>query len=99
MRLVVDLHQPRRIYRGIGLGGRERGMAEQFLDRAQIAAGGEQVGGEAVAQRMRGGVGGQAELEPGALHHLGHQPRVERPAALAAKEGIAGAVEKGQSAT
>ena len=35
---------------GVPLGGRQRGVAEQLLDRAQVAAASEQVGGEAMPQ-------------------------------------------------
>ena len=39
-------------------------MAEQFLQRPQIGAAPEQMGGEAVAQRVRRGPLGQAERTP-----------------------------------
>ncbi len=39
----------------IALGGGERGMAKQFLDRTQIATRRKQVRGEAVAEGMRRG--------------------------------------------
>ena len=38
---------------GINLRGRQRGVAEQFLDRADVAAASEQVRGERMAQRVR----------------------------------------------
>ena len=38
---------------GVELGGREVGVAEHLLQRAQVAAAGEQVRGERVAQRVR----------------------------------------------
>src|SRR5580692_2304438 len=38
---------------GIDLRGRQRGVAEQFLDRADVAAAGEEVRGEGMPQRMR----------------------------------------------
>jgi len=49
----VDRQHPLGIDRGVALGGRERGVAEQLLNRAEVAAAGQQVGGEAVAQRVR----------------------------------------------
>src|SRR3954463_2983826 len=38
MRRLIDLEQPLAVDTGIDLRGGERGVAEQFLDRAQIAA-------------------------------------------------------------
>src|SRR5574343_1242997 len=58
----VDIHQAGGVDRRIGLGCRERGVAEEFLNRAQVASGSEEVGGEAVAQGMGGGGGGEAQL-------------------------------------
>src|SRR6185437_5993953 len=46
---------------GINLRRRQRRVAEQFLDGAQIAAAAQQVGREAVAERVRGRRGRQAE--------------------------------------
>lgn len=43
MRLGVDLHQPRCVDAGIDLGGGEAGMAQQRLDRTQVAAIGQKV--------------------------------------------------------
>ena len=45
----------------VELGGRDVGVAKHLLHGAQVAASGEQVGGEAVAQRMRA----EAAREPG----------------------------------
>ena len=38
---------------GVDLGGGEVGVAEHLLDRAEVGAALEQVGGEAVAERVR----------------------------------------------
>jgi hypothetical protein len=38
MGAAIDLHEPIGIDGGIDLRGRQRGMAEKFLDRPQIAA-------------------------------------------------------------
>ena len=51
--LEVDLLDPVGREVGVDLGRRDVGVAEHLLDRAQVAAAGEQVGGEAVAQRVR----------------------------------------------
>ena len=45
---------------GIDLGGDQVGVAEQFLDAAQVRAGVEQVGGVTVPQLVRGQVRVQA---------------------------------------
>src|SRR5258707_317436 len=55
MRHLIHLEQPLAVDAGVDLRGRKRGVAEQFLDRAQVAAAGEQVGRERVPQRMRCG--------------------------------------------
>ena len=53
MRPIIHLEQPRRIDAGIDLRCGKAGMAEQFLNGAQIAAAGKQVGGKGMAQCMR----------------------------------------------
>ena len=50
---VVHLRQMLEIQVGIDLGGADVGMAQQFLDRAQIAARLQQVRREGMAQHMR----------------------------------------------
>ena len=50
---VVDVHEVADGGVGVLLGGGERGVAEEFLDGAEISAVGEQVSGEGVAQRVR----------------------------------------------
>ena len=52
MGVTVNVEQVRRVDRGVYLGRRQAGMAEQLLQRAQVGAAAEQMGGEAVAQRM-----------------------------------------------
>ncbi len=70
MRGVIDREQTRGVDFGVALGGRQRGMAEQLLDRPQIAATGEEMRGERMAQRMRrrgsraGRVAGAASASP-----------------------------------
>src|ERR1700722_1865788 len=49
MGAFINSEQLLRIDLGVGLGGGERRMAEQFLHRAQIAAIGEQMRGEGMA--------------------------------------------------
>ena len=55
------LQQPLGIDGGVDLRRGQRGVAEQLLDRAQVAAARQQVGGEGVAQRVRRSGLGQAE--------------------------------------
>ena len=55
MGLFVDLHQPPGVDLGIGLRRRQRGVAEKFLHRAQIAAIGQKMGRKGMAQGMRRG--------------------------------------------
>src|SRR6185436_2501959 len=51
VRRLVDLEQALAIHAGVDLRGRERGVAEQFLDRAQIAAARQEVSRERMPQR------------------------------------------------
>ena len=61
-------------------------MAQQFLDRAQVAALGEQVGGEGMAQSVRRRGIGQAERRAKFPDQQLHDPRAEAPALLADEE-------------
>jgi hypothetical protein len=49
---AIDLEQPLAVDSGIDLRGRERGVAEQFLDRAQVAAARQQVRGKGMPKRV-----------------------------------------------
>src|SRR6185369_14201536 len=53
MGVAIDLAQPHGIDIGVTLRGAERGVAQQFLDAAQIAARTQQMGGEGMTQRVR----------------------------------------------
>src|SRR4051794_8071884 len=55
---------------GVHLGGRDVGVAEHLLDGAQVAAAGKQVGGEAVAQRVRTHLAREASVAGVALDDL-----------------------------
>ena len=50
---VIDFLHPLGGYVGVNLGGREAGVAEQALHAAQVGAGIEEVGGEAVTEFVR----------------------------------------------
>ena len=56
MKPGVNLAEPAQLDAGIDLGRGDRGVAEHFLDDAQIGAAGEEVGGEAVPERVRADV-------------------------------------------
>src|SRR5215472_3894076 len=53
MRRAIGLDQALGVHFGVDLRGRQRGVAEQLLDRAQVAAARQQMRGEGVPQRMR----------------------------------------------
>ena len=53
MRFVIHIHELLNAGLRVALRGGERDMAEQFLNRAQVRAIGEQVRGEGMAERMR----------------------------------------------
>ena len=63
MRRVVDLGQVLEVELRVDLRGRDVGVAEQLLHRAQVAAGLQQVRGERVAQHVRVHVRRQAGLQ------------------------------------
>src|SRR5262249_21996269 len=75
---AVDLEQPLGVDGGVDLRGRERRVAKQLLDRAQIAAAGEEMRGEGVAQGVRGGGLRQAERATQARHGELHDAGRER---------------------
>src|SRR5438132_1920067 len=52
MSLVVGLHQPVERDVGVPLGRGQGGVAEQFLDRAQVRAAVQEVGREGMAERV-----------------------------------------------
>src|SRR5665213_91801 len=70
MRAVVDLAQAACVDVAVDLRRRERAVAEQLLDRAEIGAALEQVGGEGVAETMgmRRDATQRARVEPVAAH-------------------------------
>ena len=53
MGFVVDVHQLANRRVSVFLRGRERLVAEQFLNGAKIGAVGQQMGGEGMTQRVR----------------------------------------------
>ncbi len=65
-------------------------MAQQFLNGTQISARAQQVGGKGMAQGVRGGGGGQAQLQAGGLHHFLDGPRAQGAAADGAKQRCVG---------
>jgi len=77
--LEVGAHQFLDADARVALGGRERRVAEQLLDRADVGSGVQQVGGKSVAQRM----GAHAAAHPGLpdprLQHAGDAAACEPP--------------------
>ena len=53
MRFIVNLGEPLKIEMSVHLGRAQIGMAEQFLNSAQITAGFQHMGGKGMAQSMR----------------------------------------------
>src|SRR3954452_22288473 len=97
----VRVAQACRVDASVDLGGRDRGVAEQLLDRAQVGAAFEQVRGEAVAQGVRrhaGSQGGLADPEAQAAGDVGVGEAAaalgeeQRPLARIAREGVAAAL-------
>src|SRR5688500_4783644 len=82
---VIDLPQALGVDVAIDLRGRERGVAEELLDRAQVGAALEQVRGEGVPQPV--GVG----------EHPANRARVEPPAADGEEEGVLGAAREARA--
>src|SRR6185437_14259787 len=61
MGAFIDVEQAFGVDRSVNLRGRQRGVAEQFLDGAQIAAARQQMGGERMTQGVRRRAVRQAE--------------------------------------
>ena len=88
VRRAVDRLEAGGVDAGVALRRRERGVAEEFLDAAQIAPGFEQVGGEAVAQRVRCRALGQAEHPAQHAHLALYNAGVEALAARADEQRV-----------
>jgi hypothetical protein len=67
---AVDLAQTLSVQMGVNFGGADAGVAEEFLDDAQVRAVFEEVGGKAVAQHVRGDVPPEARPRGAALDPL-----------------------------
>src|SRR5262245_47808258 len=78
---IVGLHEPAQIDVRVALRRRQARVAEHLLDGAQVGAAAEEVRGEGVAERVRGGLGGGAGDEDVALEIARHAPRGEAAAA------------------
>src|SRR3546814_12357676 len=90
MGLAVGRNEARRIDLGVALRRRQRGVTEQFLDRAQVAAIGQKMRGEAVAQRMWGRRVRQAEPAAHPAHLALYHAGVEWAAPCAAEQRFVG---------
>src|SRR5690606_20056669 len=89
MRRLIDAQKLRGVDLGVALGGRERGVAEQFLDGTEIATTGQQMGGEGMAEGMRCRRFRKTQLAAQALHRALHLARIQRSALDADEEDVA----------
>ena len=78
---AVDFPQARHGDVGIDFGRADAGVAQQFLDDAQVGAVFQQMGGEAVAQHVRREVAAQAGPAGAALDAQPQRRRRKRTAA------------------
>src|SRR5215470_13380298 len=83
---VVNREQALCLDGGVTLRRRQTGVPQQFLDRPQIAAGAEEMGGKAVPQGVRGLRFGETQIPTNRLHLALYKTRVEWPAPCADKE-------------
>src|SRR5688572_6926755 len=90
MRLLVGLDQPVGVDGGIDLGRGKAGVAEELLDRPEVAAARQEVGRERVPEGMRRRGVGEAERAPEARYRTLYDARVERAAASAHEKGPVG---------
>src|SRR6188472_3361920 len=74
--------EPARLDPGVDLGGRDARVPEELLDRAQVGAALEQVGGERVAQHVRRDAAGKARLAHPALEPASYVRGVKAAPAL-----------------
>ncbi len=77
---AIGLDQALGVDFGVDLRGRQRGVAEQFLDRAHVAAARQQMRGERMPQRMRRRGLGQPERAAQPRHGELHDARRQRAA-------------------
>jgi hypothetical protein len=84
----MHLAQAAGINTGVDLCGRERSVAEQGLDRAEICPGSEEMRGKGMAQGMRGRRVRQAEQATQTLDQALDQARVECAAFRAPEQGL-----------
>src|SRR5580692_1052581 len=86
MRRAVSFDESVGVHFRVDLRGRQRRVAEQFLDRAQIAAAREEMRGEGMAQRMRRRRFGKPERAAQPRHRQLHEARRQRAAFGADKQ-------------
>ena len=84
VRSVIHLAEPSSVHVAVRLRGRQRAVAEQLLDHAQVCAALEQVRGERVAQPVRVGE------EPPDRARVRRLPRAERKSASSAPRASSG---------
>src|SRR3954466_8293622 len=86
MGFEVDLFDPLAREVGVELGRRDVRVPQHLLDRSKVAAAGQQMGGEGMAQRVRAHAAGQAHIGGVALDHLVEALPGERSAAKVHEE-------------
>src|SRR5690606_34913064 len=89
MGMEVGLLEPIAGEVGVDLGGRDVCMPKHLLEGSQIAAPGQEMGGEAVAQRVRADSGVETGGAGVAFDHLVEALATERPAPVVEEEGDA----------
>ncbi len=87
MKLFVNLLQPAAGDVGVDFGGADAGVAEQFLDHAQVGTVFQQMGGEAVAQHVWRDVALDAGRRDALLDVEPHRDAGKGGAALGEKDG------------
>ena len=85
MEFVMDCGEAVGVDVGVDFGGADVGMAQHFLNDAQVGAVGEQVAGEGVAQRVRVDILMDAGAGGGDFHHIPDPFPVQRTAAFGEK--------------
>src|SRR4051812_551320 len=88
MSVRIRVAEAGRIDPSVNLCGRDRGVAEQLLDRAQVGTALQEMRGEAVTQRVRRDSGRQRSFANPEPEPPGDVGVGEAPAALGEEEGL-----------
>ena len=93
MEPAVDFLEPAEFDPGVDLSGRDGGVTQHLLDGAEVGSPGEEVGGEAVSQRVRAHLG----LQAGGLRVAFHDRPEADPRERAARFGDENLGDRGPS--